>query len=277
MKALAVAATLAASFLLGGCFDSLVGGDCAEGWVREGDHCRIPGSGDVDAGSGTDTDAGTGTGTGDTDAGPGGEGGEIAGHVVLLGHDYRVHHAAAARVLGNAAAMAGGPDIRIASIVDTSGDPAIVAVRRALDTGLAATGRTWSATSIASVVDGDGEGVDVVLVLPRTASADDSFATGESWRASLTAFVESGCIVIGLDGPATTTADFLRGAGLLDVSANATATGTQVDITTPTDALAIGVPTPYAAERGSVTFTAPAGATIVATSGGAPIALHATR
>lgn len=275
---------VAAAIALGGCLDSVVGGRCADGWVAEGDVCRpLPGGDDdVDAGPALAVDAGATTDAAPT-CGPCPSGicqggvcvGQAAGHVVLVGHDYRVHHAAAARLLGNAAALGARPSVRVAMFLDDASDPEIIAVERALDTGLAAVGRTWSTVAPELVGAGEDAPVDVVLVLPRPTSAAASFAAGESWRAPLTAFVAGGGTVIGLEGPDSSTSDFLRGAALLDTTRDALATGEEVTIVVPTDALAVAVPSPYLAARGSTTFTVAAGAIAVATSGGAPIVLHA--
>lgn len=275
---------VAAAVVLGGCLDSVVGGRCADGWVAEGDVCRpLPGGGgDVDAGLVLAVDAGAANDAAPT-CGPCPSGicqggvcvGAATGHVVLVGHDYRVHHAAAARLLGNAAALGARPSVRVAMFLEEADDPQIIAVERALDTGLAAVGRTWSTVAHELVGAGEDAPVDVVLVLPRPATAAASFAAGASWRAALTAFVAGGGTVIGLEGPDSSTTDFLRGAALLDASRAGLATGEEVMIAVPTDALAVGVPSPYLAARGSTTFTATAGAVAVATSGGAPIVLHA--
>ncbi len=257
---------VAAAAALGGCLDSVVGGRCADGWIAEGDVCRPLPGGEIVAGP--------------CDLCPSGlcqEGvciGQTAGHVVLIGHDYRVHTAAAARVLGNAAALTAQPTVRVTKIFESVDDTQNIAVDRALDAGLTAAGRTW--TAIASDVGaGQVASVDVVLVLPRPAPAATSFADGARWRAALTAFVAGGGTVIGLEGPDSSTIEFLRGAALLDVTRGSPATGDEVSISVPTDALTVGVPSPYLAARGSMTFATTDDAVAVATSGGAPIVLHA--
>jgi hypothetical protein len=275
-----------AAVALGGCLDSIVGGRCADGFVADGESCR-PVAGDdgdddgVDAGGPLATDAGT------TPDAPGTCGvcpsgichdgicvGEATGHVVLVGHDYRVAQDPAVRLLGNAAALGTHPDLRIAMLDDGADDASIVAVRRALTRGLAATGRTWSQVASSTIADGDAAAADVVLILPRRSSADASVVAGDSWRPALVAFVTGGGTVIGLEGPDTTTTDFLRGATLLDATRGDIATGDEVTIVTPTDALAVGVISPYLAARASTTFATTGDAVVVATSNDAPIALH---
>ena len=280
---LVVIAATAAAVALTGCFDSLVGGRCADGWVAEGEACRPRAGGDgVDAGAPLAAADAAGSDDAPT-CGPCPSGicrdgvcvGTAAGHVVLVGHDYLVHHAAAARLLGNAAALGGRPTVRVALLVDDAGDVQILAVERALDAGLDAVGRTWSPVPSSAVGDGDDARVDVVIVLPRAMSAAESYAAGEGWQAALSAFVASGGTVIGLEGPDSSTTDFLRGAALLDATRGGLATGEEVTLVAPTDALATGVPSPYLAARGSTTFGATDGAVVVATSAGAPIVLHA--
>lgn len=281
-------ACVVAAIALGGCFDSLVGGECQPGWVAENGACRPV----IDDGGGDDGDAGAGV-CGDLQSDPdncgacghtcstgicvaGGCVGDMPGHVVLIGHDYRVHHAAAARLLGNAAALSGNTTVRVAISADTSAPDVVAAVRRALTAGLAAGAHSWTQIDVGAVPPSDRTSVDVFLIMPRSASLDTSFALGESWAPALTDFVMAGGTVIGLDGPGGSTADLLRGTGITDVSIAATSTGGHVAIVAPGDALAVGVPSPYLAERGSTTFKTTGTGTIVATSGGAAIAIHVT-
>lgn len=274
-------AFVAAAIALGGCFDSLVGGECQPGWVAEGGACRpvIEGDGDGVCGdlqSDPDNCGACGYTCSTAICVEGGCVGEVPGHVVMIGHDYRVHHAAAARLLGNAVALAGNTTVRVAISTDSSDPDVVAAVRRALTSGLAASGHSWTQIDVGAVPPSDRTSVDVFLIMPRSASLDTSFALGETWAPALTDFVMAGGTVIGLDGPGCTTVDLLRGTRLTDVSIAATSTGDRVAVIVPGDALAVGVPSPYLAERGSTTFKTTGAGTIVATSGGAAIAIHLT-
>ncbi len=305
---------VAAALVLSGCFDSLVGGECGPGWIAEGGVCRPAVAGDdsgddsgdgavdardadaaataIDAGScaegaswcggcvdlGSDPDhcgacqraCGSGICSAGTCAGT------ISGHIVLIGHDYRVHHAGAARLLGNAVALGGDGAVRVAIVGGATDAEGSAAVHQALSAGVVAAGRTWSSVDLGGAIPGDRGLADVVLFLPRAAPPADSRALGASWQPALAAFVAAGGAVIGLDGAGTTTVELLRGAGLTAASAGTPATDTRVTIAAPGDALAVGVPSPYLAERSSTTFTVAGPGTIVATAGGGAVAVHVT-
>ena len=46
--------------------------------------------------------------------------GELAGHIVAIGHDYQQRNAAMARVIGNAAALASSENLGIAHVAGTA-------------------------------------------------------------------------------------------------------------------------------------------------------------
>jgi hypothetical protein len=293
-----------AAVALGGCFDSLVGGDCRPGWIAVGGECQ-PDVDDPDAGSRPDADVDA-----DPDAAACAVGatwcgacvdlatdpdhcgacgvtcgsgicaanacvGAAAGHVVLIGHDYRVHHAAAARLLANATTLGGAATPRIALSAASGDDDGEAAVRVALTTGLAAAGHGWLPVVIAGGAPLERSTVDVLIILPRFAAPAASLAEGQAWGAGLAGFVAAGGTVIGLDSPGGTTVDVLRGAGVSTATSGAPATGGLVTIAAPGDALAVGVPSPYLGERGTTTFTVDVSAgTVVARSAGAAVAIH---
>jgi hypothetical protein len=307
------ALVLAAALALSGCFDSLVGGECGPGWIADNGVCRPAVAGDdggddpIDGGDGdrdaatAASDAGTcddaaswcggcvdlasdpdhcgacqrSCGSGICSAGT--CAGTISGHVVLIGHDYRAHHAAAARLLGNAVALGSdGVAVRVAIVGGATDAEVVAGVNQALWAGSIAAGRTWSPVDLGGAVPDDRSLADVVLFLPRSAAPAASFAAGQAWQPSLAGFVAAGGKVIALDGAGTSTAEILRGAGLTASSAGASATDARVTIAAPGDALAIGVPSPYLAERSSATFTMAGPGTVVATAGGDAIAVHIT-
>ncbi len=289
-----------AAVALAGCFDSVVGGECRPGWVAEGSACRpAADAGDdapgppidapacgagatwcgacVDLVSDPDHCGACGAVCGSGLCSSGACVGAAAGHVVLIGHDYRRYHGAAARLLGNAAALSGALDVRIALAAAPTADPATTAaVGQALTAGLAATGRTWRAVTLGDALPRDRV-VDVLVLLPRTTPAMDAFAAGAAAQAALAEFLAAGGTVIGLDGPGGTTVELMRGAGLLDVTAGAPATGHPIDVVAPGDALAVGVASPYLGELGTTTFRGPAVGVAVAMDGAGVVAMHVAR
>ncbi|MBL8625133.1 MAG: hypothetical protein JNK64_27735 [Myxococcales bacterium] len=296
MRRLAALAALA----LAGCFDSVVGGECQPGWVAEGAACR-PGddAGDdaappaidapacgagatwcgacVDMASDPDHCGACGAVCGSGLCSSGACVGTTAGHVVLIGHDYRAYHAAAARLLGNAAALGGALEVRVALAGGPAPDPATTAaVAQALTAGLAATGRSWRAVALGDALPRDRV-VDVVVLLPRTTPAPDALAEGVAGRAALADFLAAGGTVIGLDGPGGTTVELMRGAALLTATAGAAATGHAIDVVAPNDALAVGVASPYLGELGTTTFAGVAPGDAVAMDGAGVVAVHVAR
>lgn len=289
-----------AAVALAGCFDSVVGGECRPGWVAEGSACRpADDAGDdaptptidapvcsasatwcgacVDMASDPDHCGACGAVCGSGLCSSGACVGTTAGHVVLIGHDYRAYHAAAARLLGNAAALGGALEVRIALAGGPAPDPATAAaVGQALTAGLAATGRSWRAVTLAEALPRDRV-VDVLVLLPRTTPTADALAAGVAGRAALADFLAAGGTVIGLDGPGGTTVDVMRGAELLAATAGDAATGHAIDVVAPDDALAVGVTSPYLGELGTTTFAGVAPGDAVAMDGAGVVAVHVTR
>lgn len=293
--------TALAAIALAGCFDSVVGGECRPGWVAEDNACRpAADAGDdapppppidapacgagatwcgacVDMASDPDHCGACGAVCGSGLCSSGACVGATAGHVVLIGHDYRRYHGAAARLLGNAAALSGAGEVRVALAAGPAPDPATTAaVSQALTVGLAATGRTWRAVALGDALPHDRV-VDVLVLLPRTTPAMDAFTAGATAAPALAEFLAAGGTVIGLDGPGGTTVDLMRGATLLDATAGAPATGHPIDVVAPGDALAVGVASPYLGELGTTTFKLSAVDVAVAMDGAGVVAVHITR
>jgi hypothetical protein len=274
------AALVLAGCLLGGCFDSLTGGECREGWVERDGTCVLDSAdaacGQVESDPDNCGSCGVVCASGLCEAGV--CAGATAGHVVLIGHDYRAYHAAAARLLGNAAVLGGGPVVRVAFSAEAADAEVTRGVTDALTAGVAAAGRTWTAVELGGAPPRDRTRADVFLLLPRAAPAATSFAVGQDWSADLSSFLDGGGTVIAVDGTGGSTADVLRGAAMMSAVPGDQATGELVTLDAPGDALAVGVPSPYLAERSSTTFELTDGdGTIVATAGGAPVVIHATR
>jgi hypothetical protein len=88
-------------------------------------------------------------------------------------------------------------------------------------------------------------------------------------------FVEQGGVVLALGGAGTFTEHVLAGAGLLDATAAADATGDDLAIPAPTDALAAGVAAPYRAETTTSAYAAGRGTVVVEDSAGNAVVIDA--
>lgn len=308
MKRIAILAVV----LLAGCFDSLLGTPCRDGYVEHDRNCiaeqalttdaGMPGvDGDdqppvdappatpdamTDAMADSMPDAGSpdapvctaipddplncgacghvctsGICSGDTCAG------EIAGHVVAIGHDFTVTNAGVLRVLGNAAAMGLHHDLAIARWGESS------AVTAALAASLAQLGRPWHAAALPAQPASDAlANVDVVVIDPRTGDGDASELEGASWHAAFAALLSRGGVVIVLEGASGTNYRFASGAGLFTTTAPVAVTGSHLAVVAATDAIAQQVPSPYLAASASVAF--PGLTAVVATPEGQAVVSH---
>lgn len=283
--------------LLAGCFDSLVHSPCATGYRFAAGQC-VP----LDADGGSD-----GGGDGGSELvcpGPlvacqgqcrelsmnpdhcgscgracasgicvAGEcAGGLPGHVVAIGHDYRRHHGAMARVLGNAVALAPVASVVVARLPGV----ASAGVTAALQSSLGDIGRPWRELSLPPPSAGALRGIDVLLIEAQPGDGASAAALGGSWAVALPSFLARGGVVIALHGVDAQTHRFAEAAGLYVVSAPEPATGAQAQVVSRSDAVAQAVVSPYLAEDSSVTLPGAPRATI-ATSGGGTLVFHLTQ
>ena len=295
-------ALLASVLLLGGCFDSIVSDHCADGYTFEDGHCTITTPGDGSGSDGTGGDGGGGGGGpvrestcgADLTSDPDNCGtcghicatglcedskcvGEVTGHIVAIGHDYRHHHAAMARVLANAVALGRTHDVAVARWHGSSAAAAVTGTTSALAQGMVQLSRPWhSVTLPAEPSPVAFDGVDVLLVDAQTGDGDAAEAAGAMWAGPLSGFVERGGVVVVLEGVGGVSYRFAAGAGLYTFGAPVDETGHLANVTASTDAVAQQVPSPYLAEDASVALT---GATdpIVTADDGQPLVVHLSR
>lgn len=204
--------------------------------------------------------------------------GAVFGHIVAIGHDYDQHHAGNARLLANAVSLAGD---RPARIMVWRGDATLTAyndVVAALTTGMSAAGQAWQSVAAGAEPPDDRSIADVVLIAPQREEAATQLARGAAWATRFDEFTAAGGVVVGLAGPSSTTMDLLRGAALFDATSGTACTGAQLRIADATDAIAIGVPSPYLGTVATTTFTTSAIDTsvVIATSSDEPVVLHRT-
>ncbi len=201
--------------------------------------------------------------------------GETSGHIVLIGHDYRVRHAAAVRVLANSINLSGASPLTVGVWRGRASAPAMLAAEQALSSAMITLGRTWAKVELGGSPLTAFENIDVLLVAPQPPDTGELAASGDAWRTNLHAFVAGGGVIIALSGAADATPQLLIGAGLMDVGATIDITGQNLVIGVGTDAIAIGVISPYHADTSSAAFATSSAIPVVVDSAGHGVVLHA--
>lgn len=295
---------LCSAVLLGGCFDSLLGSPCRDGFVARDGRCVAEPGAQPDAGvlgSGSDAlapdafapdafaqtsdagiDAPACTAVLDDPMNCGACGhvcasgicagttcsGEVPGHVVAIGHDFTATNAGVLRVLGNAAAMGQHHDLAIARWGNSQ------AVTQALATSLGQLGRPWHAVAVPSQPSQTAlSDADVVVIDPYTGDGDARELEGTRWRDAFVTFTGRGGVVIVLESENGTNFRFARGVGLFSAGAPTNVSGSHLSVTAPTDAVVQQVPSPYYAANTTVAF--PGLPAVVATASGDTVVFHA--
>lgn len=206
--------------------------------------------------------------------------GALAGHLVVIGHDYEVNRAAMDRVLGNAVFLSSSASVRLLGYEGTASAGSIAGVRRAVSSVASTMGRavTWTAATDPSAVSAQLRTTDVFLIHAQAGSTDAEIASlGVAWSLALSTFLDRGGVVVVLDvmAPHPGTWGVLAAAGFLSVDHLEDATSSTVSVIAPWDGVVIGVPLTYRAERTSVRFIG-ADLPVVARDASGPIVLHRT-
>lgn len=310
--------------------NSLVGGECAAGYVQDGESCILAGDASADGGvdgadDGTLRDGprrdGTGfdgseDGQGDGAGGDGGTDGApsdadpdafsclpaellcsgvcidpmtdpfncgvcgnvcpsllcaagkcqgvVAGHMVVIGHDYQGSFSSAqAKVLSNAVLLAPPSVIRVRSYEQSADAGAVSKVKAALNAAAAAQGRSLTytvASQPSDVTSMTTSNADVLVVYDQVNAAAGTLAgIGTGWAATLATFTQGGGIVVALDGQGGANPEMptlLKNAAILDVSSDTfVKVGTALSVVKPQNAVGLGVLSPYGAGTRSVYFT----------------------
>jgi hypothetical protein len=203
--------------------------------------------------------------------------GDLRGHVVAIGHDYRSHHSAMARVLGNSVALGVHFDLGIARLRGTANGLSVNGVSTAISTSLSVLGRPWhSVTLPASPTSTALTSVDVLVVDAQLGDGDAAEALGVSWRADIASFLSRGGVVVVLEGNSGVSYRFAIGASLYVIGPPVDATGQLAIVVAGTDATTQQVPSPYLAETTSVTLPGLQAPAISAFAGGT-LVFHTTR
>lgn len=199
--------------------------------------------------------------------------GETTGSLILIGHDYTTYSQAQARVLANAVLLPQAAQmVPVLSYERYASATPLANVKNIIATAANNIGRTLvltSTTTDSDVTSGltiDKYGVLLVADQPN-ASSGDLAALGTTWAMTIAAFTHAGGVVVVLDSdtgveemPA-----FVTSTQLMNVTSQVSVPiFTQLSVAVPTDAIAQGVASPYAAGAYSATFTTePAGGSVV--------------
>lgn len=205
----------------------------------------------------------------------------LAGHVVVVGHDYASSRRGMNRIAGNAVFLARGNPVEVlvweggsTAASRTGTDAAIQQVALAL-------GRSWSRVLAADAgkVPFQLASADVFLVYAQQSGSDAALrALGASWATALDSFVRRGGVVVLFETSAMSHAggwQILDEAGLFEASGRTETTGSIITVTAPADAVALSVPLSYAAERTSVRFDTTE-TVVVARDATGPVVVHRT-
>jgi len=323
--ALATAAGLAAC----GTENSIVGGECAAGYVAVGETCvlatdaSLDGNGDDGSdgnpndgpnrdGTGFDGSDGSGDdgsgGDGSSDGAPSDGGGDafsclptelycsgvcidpmtdpfncgvcgnvcpsllcaagkcqglVAGHMVVIGHDYQGSYSSAqGKVLSNAVLLASPKTIQVRSYEENANSTAVAKVKGTLNAAAAAQGRSIAYTvamQSSDVTAMTTANTDVLVVFDQLNAAAGTLAgLGAGWAATLATFTQGGGMVVVLDGqggPNPQMAALIKSANILDVASDTfVKVGTALLVVAPQNAVGLGVLSPYGAGVRSVHF-----------------------
>ncbi len=191
--------------------------------------------------------------------------GTVAGSFVVIGHDFaNAYSAAQGRVLANALLLTTATSIRVRSYEQYASAGAVSNVKSVMNAAAAGAGRTIAYTVATQPTDIStgmtALNTDVLVVYDQSSAPASTLAgIGTGWVTAIASFAHVGGIVIVLDGQGGTNPqmpDLIKSASILDVSADATiAQNTALDVVAPSDAVGIGVVSPYGAAKNSVYFT----------------------
>ncbi|MCU0671263.1 MAG: hypothetical protein MUE69_00575 [Myxococcota bacterium] len=199
------------------------------------------------------------------------------GHVVLVGHSYDVSRVVIRRVVGNSVWLANAAEIDVGIYEGDARTTARNGVNRAIDES--ASGRVWNRmplTDADAIVGALGE-LEVVLIHAQVGASDaELLALGAALGPFLRPYVAGGGVVVVLDGGGSHagTWQILDAAGLLDAGGRTSIGNVTLDVVSPTDSVATGLPFQYRAETESVSFASDDGADVVVRHGADPVVLH---
>jgi len=182
----------------------------------------------------------------------------MAGHVVVIGHDYARSRVGIRRVAGNGIFLAPGAPVEVLVYEGDATMQSIRGVDRAIDQVATERGRAWvrdvaMRTQFLLQLDK----ADVLVIYPQADTADALLTDlGTEWSVGLASFLRRGGVVVSFDGLGSNggTYQILQAAGQFVATARTEVTGDSLSVVAPGDAVALGVPLSYMAEMSTVRF-----------------------
>ncbi|HET8933391.1 MAG TPA: hypothetical protein VFN67_08135 [Polyangiales bacterium] len=129
----------------------------------------------------------------------------IAGHAVVIGHDFTNANTAMQRLVGNAVFLGLGAPVRVLVYTGDADPKSSAGVERAIDVVKVETGRDWQRVeAIESLVPLQLSAADVLLIHAQVEASNSTLRKlGEQWGNALAQFVSIGGVVIVIDAPST--------------------------------------------------------------------------
>ncbi len=202
--------------------------------------------------------------------------GEIAGNIVVIGHDYQAADPAMDRLVANGVSLNASPLTDVAVRVGYwRGTATQEGGKAAISRGLAQSGRSSSSTSVATVDAISLAQLDAIVIEPQVGDGAAAEAAGAQAAGALAGFLGAGHTIVVLETTSGVSYRYLHGAGLADLAAPVDASLTPVTVTAPADAVAQGVVSPYLAQPSSVGYPG-AAHVVVADGAGDGVVIHAS-
>ncbi len=185
----------------------------------------------------------------------------LAGHLVVIGHDFEVRRSAMSQLLANAVLLTGASPVRIVAWDAATTPASVTGTSDGIDDGRGARTYTLRVAATAAQVPVLLATADSFLVFAQRGATDaELMALGTMWRTALGQFLARGGVVVVLDAPSLTnggTHQILRAAGLFTATATSELVTPRLD-TVPGragDPVLVGVPLSYRGEQHTVFYS----------------------
>lgn len=206
----------------------------------------------------------------------------VAGHVVVVGHNFESSRAAQDRIAANAVFIPRVNPVQVVVYEGTSVASSITHVDGAISRYATGSGRTWRRTPVtAANLTFELRKADVLVVYPQRGSTNaELLGHGTTWSSALTTFVQNGGVILLFDTPSVNNIGtyqilgpsmLFAGSGVTDIS------NSVINLDALGDVIAIGVPLSYLGSNNTVKFNTGDG--VVVMSGGVPsgpVVIHRT-